>query len=70
MIMSTTINEEKQRRFYFNWIPEFFIRPKSTILKIISQSGNVWLTPILILSVSAILRAYKGMVETSGSIDG
>jgi hypothetical protein len=55
--MTTTTKIELPRRFYFQWVPEFFIKPKTTFLKVISQLGNAWFTPILILSITAILRA-------------
>jgi hypothetical protein len=69
--MTTTIIEEPQRRFYFKWIREFYIKPKSTFLKILSRLGNVWLTPITILSLSAIARELtSGWLKNQAALAG
>jgi hypothetical protein len=54
--MTTTTDESKQKHFYFKWIPEILIRPKTTFSKVISRSGNVWFTPLFTLSITVIIR--------------
>lgn len=69
--MTTTINEDLPRRFYFNWIPELFTQPKSAFIKFISRSGNVWFTPILILSITAIGRELaNGWIKQQAALMG
>lgn len=54
--MTTTLNDDLPRRFYFNWIPNLFLRPISAFNKIITRAGNVWFTPLFILSITTIGR--------------
>jgi hypothetical protein len=48
---------ELPRRFHFGWVLPALFRPRQMFVKIAAQSGDVWLTPILILMVVAVLRS-------------
>lgn len=37
------------------WIPGFFFRPRSRFASINAQGGNMWLVPMLVLSVTTLL---------------
>jgi len=41
--------------FIFTWILPLFIKPKKTTAEIAAQEKNVWLTPLVIVSVLAII---------------
>ena len=41
----------KNRRFYFNWIPDILFRPRLAFQRICSISSAIWLTPLLVLSI-------------------
>ncbi len=46
-----------QTPFIFRWILPLFIKPKKTTAEIAAQDKNVWLTPLVIVSVLAIIAA-------------
>lgn len=46
-----------QNPFIFKWILPLFLRPKKTTAAIAAQEKNVWLTPLVIVSVLAIIAA-------------
>jgi hypothetical protein len=47
---------EAPRRIHFDWLPDAFFHPRRAFDRVVSASG-VWLTPILILSLTAIIGA-------------
>lgn len=48
---------ETRNRFHFKWILPLFIRPRKTTAEIVAQEKSAWLTPLLVLSILAILYA-------------
>lgn len=54
------ILQSKKRNMHFEWIPLILIKPRSTILTINKEQKPVWLTPLLILSVLALLLVLVG----------
>lgn len=46
---------ETPRRFLFDWVPEVIFHPRQAFTRIAEQTGAVWLTPVLILSLTALL---------------
>lgn len=55
--MSDTVNSSvlPPRRLHFEWVMPVLRRPTQTFQEIVAQGKNAWLTPILILSVTALL---------------
>jgi len=49
---------ESAGRFQFKWAPEVLFRPRGAFAKIVAQPSGVWLTPLLILTVMALLRVW------------
>ena len=47
--------EERPRRVHFEWLLPTFFRPRRTLTAISEQSHAVWITPLLVLSVLAIV---------------
>ncbi len=45
---------EAPRRIHFEWLPDAFFHPRRAFDRIVSTSG-VWLTPILILTLTAVI---------------
>lgn len=67
----TTTDDVRHKRQYFKWIPEILIKPKTTFIKIISRSGNVWLPPILILSITVVISAViSGWLKQQATLSG
>jgi hypothetical protein len=60
------------KRLRFNWIIGVVARPRRTFEQIASQPGGVWLTPILLLTVTTVIRVLvagwirQGIVLSSG----
>jgi hypothetical protein len=46
---------ESQHRFYFRWVPAVLFRPVRAFARIAAQTKGVWLTPILILTLTAVV---------------
>jgi len=49
---------ESAGRFQFKWAPEVLFRPRQAFAKIVAQASGVWLTPLLILTLMALLRVW------------
>lgn len=50
-------NNDHPRRLHFEWLLPLFIRPRRTLGEIAEQNHSVWLTPLLTLSLLAIIAA-------------
>jgi hypothetical protein len=62
---------ESPRRFHFDWVPAVFFHPRQTFAKIASQTRGVWLTPILILSLTALLQVLvTGSIKQAAALSG
>ncbi len=48
---------ERPRRFHFNLVPAALFTPRKAFDKITSLNGCTWLTPLLILTITAIMLA-------------
>ncbi len=48
-------NNGEKKKFHFEWLWPLLIRPKKTIEDIIKQDKSVWLTPLLVISILAIV---------------
>jgi len=53
-------NDEKPRRLHFEWVLPLFFRPARTLKTVVERDHPVWQTPLLILSVLAILVVLVG----------
>jgi hypothetical protein len=62
---------EMPRRFQFGWVLPALFRPRPTFGKIAAQNGDVWLTPILILMLVAVLRTVAaGSIKQAAAANG
>jgi hypothetical protein len=62
---------EPPRRFHFDWALPALFSPRRTFAKIAEQAGDVWLTPLLILVVAALLRvAVAGPLKQAAAQSG
>ena len=50
---------ETQRRFQFGWVPEVLFRPRQALARILSLNTGVWLTPMLILTVTTLIGCVR-----------
>lgn len=64
MTEATVPQAETPRRFQFGWAPGVLFRPRQAFTRILKQNRAVWLTPILILSITTLIR-----VLIAGSIN-
>jgi hypothetical protein len=46
-----------KRRFYFNWLPDIFFRPRLAFQRIASTTIAVWITPLLVLSCLVLINS-------------
>lgn len=51
---------EQPRRFHFDWLLPAFIRPRAIFAKIGEYAGGAWLTPLLLLTLLELVKAYFG----------
>jgi hypothetical protein len=57
--------EEPRRRFYFDWALPALFKPRKAFARITAQAGSLWLTPMLILTLTTLL-----LVGVSGWVKG
>lgn len=50
------IQTESPRHFQFGWVSGVLVRPRVALARIVSQEGGVWLTPMLILTLTTLAR--------------
>jgi hypothetical protein len=55
MTETITLPAETPRRLYLDWVLGVLIRPRQTLAKICAQSGSLWSTPLLILTLTALI---------------
>ena len=68
-IESTPI--ETTGRFQFKWAPQVLFRPRQGIAKIAAQGRGVWLTPLIILTLTTLLRVLAaGYVRQNFGVPG
>lgn len=60
MALSQTGTKSKRQKLNFKWTLPLFLRPSKTIGEIVAQEKPVWLTPLLILSVLALIVVLIG----------
>ncbi len=59
------------KRFHFEWIPKVFIHPRQAFRWITEQPRPVWLTPMLILSITALaLILVTGYLKQQAAMMG
>lgn len=51
---------EQPRRFHFDWLFPAFLRPRAAFAKIGEYVGGAWLTPLLLLTLIELVKAYFG----------
>ena len=49
------LDEAPAKKWHFEWVLPTFFKPKSTLHQIVEQDRAVWLTPLVILSVLALV---------------
>lgn len=47
--------EERPRRMHFEWLLPLFFKPRRTLEKVAAQNHGVWITPLLVLTLLAII---------------
>lgn len=63
--------QEKTRKLRWNWVFPLFFKPRRTLEEIGKEEKGVWLTPLLILSVLAILVVLvAGPIRTQAALGG
>lgn len=49
------LEEEKPRKLHFDWILPIFLKPRQTLKTIAEQNHSVWITPLLVLMITALV---------------
>lgn len=57
MTDSAALPLEPPRRFHFGWVLPALLRPRPTFTRLAEQTGDAWLTPLLIVMVVALAHA-------------
>ena len=62
---------EKNKRFYFNWVPDVLFHPRLAFQRISSVPYAIWLTPLLILSCLVLINVLvTGRVKNQAALMG
>jgi len=51
---------ERPRPFHFEWVLPIFVRPRRVLAQIAQKDSAVWLTPLLLLTVFALIMVAAG----------
>ena len=71
MTEATVDQIERPKRFHFEWVLPVLFRPRSTLVKIATQSAGVWLAPLLILTVTTLASvAVAGSIKQAAALSG
>jgi hypothetical protein len=66
-----TLEKQPARRFDFSRLLSIFIRPRSTFSDMSAESRSTWLTPMLVLTLTAILVVVvSGYLKTRAAMMG
>lgn len=47
---------DRPRRFHFEWLLPALVRPRHTFKRVAEQTGDVWLTPIVVLMLAVLIQ--------------
>jgi len=62
---------EKPRRLHLDWLFPVLVQPRRTFEKITAQAQAVWLTPLLILSLTAVFQVIAaGQIKQQAALSG
>jgi hypothetical protein len=62
---------EKPRRLHLDWVLPVLFQPRRIFTKVAAQSQAVWLTPLLILSLTVILQVLAaGQIKQQAALSG
>lgn len=71
MTETASLSLEPPRRFHFDWVLPALFRPRRTFARIAEQSGDVWLSPILIMMLAAVVHALvAGWLKQTAALGG
>lgn len=69
--MSEIAFVEKNKRLYFNWVPNALIHPRRAFRSIASAPHAIWLTPLLLLSCLALINVLlAGRLKNQAALTG
>lgn len=67
----TLDHAERPRRLHLEWVFPILFRPKNAFARIVGQGAGVWLTPILLVSLTALARiAVVGSIKQAAALSG
>lgn len=71
MTETITLPVEAPRRFRLDWVIGVLIRPRQTLARIAAQSGSVWFTPLMILTITTLLAVVvAGPIKKEAAMSG
>ncbi|MCC7359901.1 MAG: YIP1 family protein [Anaerolineales bacterium] len=71
MTDATALPLERPRRFYFDWLLPFLLRPKTIYARIMALGRSTWFTPLLVLTLTALAAvAVAGPIKIAANQSG
>lgn len=65
------IQTEPVGRFQFKWLPGVLLRPRNVLAKVAGQTGGIWQTPMLVMSLTALGRVIaEGWLRQQAALTG
>lgn len=62
---------QRPKRFHFEWVLAVIFKPRQTFQKIAEQNTGVWLTPMLILTVTTLILVFaSGSIKQKMALQG
>jgi hypothetical protein len=71
MAETISLPSEAPRRLQLNWVPLALFKPRAAFTQIVSQGGRVWLTPMLVLTLTSLVRVVvTGYLRQQAALAG
>ena len=69
--MADIVLARKNKRFYFEWVPEVIFHPRRAFRRISSSTTATWITPVLILSCLVLINTLvAGRLKNQAALQG
>jgi hypothetical protein len=66
-----SLSLDRPRRFHFDWLLPALFRPRPTLARVADQTNDTWLTPLLVLMLTALIHvAVAGPLRQAAAQSG
>lgn len=71
MTVTDTLQVDPNRRFQFNWLPDFLFHPRRAFEQLAGQARGLWVTPMLVFSLTTLAKVLvSGWLKSQATLAG